>query len=301
MDPLGNHIKAFKCCGIWTWPDQPQWYRPYSMVLCTLAYIIYPGLMLINMIVSTNLSELIEGAFFLPTALVGIKLLILISKKEKILQLTALIRRMENSTATSEAEQRLLRVVSEQPTRRCFVALWVVYILTSIWSYTEAQIMSGGRQRRRLMWPMWLPFDLQTCPWLVHQMMLSYQALVTLNDCLMHSSLDTFAVAMCNGLGAYLDVLGMRLERIGHRRGGAHRGRRDEAQLRTCIQLHYQCIEFGKCINEIMSMIFIIQFGMSGITLCGSEFQLSTVSLYLYFIFFDFYGGHFGIYVDKSI
>lgn len=277
MDPLGNHIKAFKCGGIWTWPNQPRWYHTYAIVLCTLAYVIYPSLMIVNILVSENIYELIEAMFFLPTALIGIKLYILYRNKPKVIELCALIRRMESVAGANEAEQRLLRVVSQQPTSRCFFSLWVVYILTSVWSYIEAQ-MDGTK--RRLMWPMWLPFDLQTCPAAFHQIALNYQAMVTVNDCLMHSALDTFAVAMFNAVGAYLDVLGVRLERIG---GGAKNRRKSEVQLRNCIRLHYQCLEFNKFTTEIMSTIFIIQFGMSGATLCGSEFQLSTVSTYIYF------------------
>lgn len=286
MKPLNYHISAWKLCGIWKWPDQPHWYSKYSFCYCAFIYVAFPFFMSMNLIYAVDIYAIIETLCFLPTGLVGIKLWLLISNKLHIIRILALSKRMERNIKNV----RQLETINQcdQESRRCVRSLMLLYVSASITSYFDVQIAGN----KKLMWAMWLPYDFENSN-VLYQIALAVQLIISMLECVIHSSLDSFGATMYKLLGAHIDILGQRLqdlaqpetEVIGNKHalieGKQEKDawlRRNELELRDCILVHQQCLAFSRSMNIAMSDVFLVQFAMSGATMCGSEFQLSVVS-----------------------
>lgn len=103
----------------------------------------------------------------------------------------------------------------------------------------------------------------------------------------LYASIDMYGIALYKLFGAHLDVLANQLALIGQR----HRYRdnrsvdrlapvtvawqsANEQQLYGCIRYHMLCLEFAERLNEIVSLQYFMQFGMSVTVFCASEFKL---------------------------
>lgn len=287
MKPLNYHISAWKLCGIWKWPDQPNWYSKYSFCYCAFIYVAFPFFMSMNLFYAVDIYAIIETLCFLPTGLVGIKLWLLISNKSHIIRILALSKRMERKIKNFR-EIETLRQCDEE-SRSCVRALMILYVSASISSYFDVQIAGN----KKLMWAMWLPYNFENSK-LLYQTALAVQLMISMLECVIHSSLDSFGPTMYKFLGAYIDILGQRLQDLAKAKTGVIGNnqtvtdmkkekdawlRRNELELRDCILVHQQCLAFSRSMNIAMSNVFLVQFAISGATMCGSEFQLSVVSI----------------------
>lgn len=303
MKPLSYHISAWKLCGIWKWPDQPHWYSKYSFCYCVIIYVIFPFLMSMNLFYAVNIYAIIETLCFLPTGMVGIKLWLLISKKTHIIRILTLSKRMERKIRKMQEIETIRKC--DQESRSCVRSLMILYVSASITSYFDVQIAGN----KKLMWAMWLPYNFENSKAL-YQIALGVQLMISMLECVIHSSLDSFGATMYKILGAHIDILGQRLQdlakpktkMIGKRQTMIEMKeendkwlRQNELELRDCILVHQQCLAFSRSMNIAMSNIFLVQFAMSGATMCGSEFQLSVVSnfgvenIFLQLIFWEYH------------
>lgn len=287
MKPLDYHISAWKLCGIWKWPDQPHWYFKYSFCYCLLIYVAFPFFMSMNLVYAVDIYAMIETLCFLPTGLVGIKLWLLISNKSHIIRILALSKRMERKIKNFQEIEKIRQC--DQESRRCVRSLMILYISASITSYFDVQIAGN----KKLMWAMWLPYNFENSN-VLYQIVIAVQLMISMLECVIHSSLDSFGATMYKLLGAHLDILGQRLQDLAKPKTNIIGNkpivtemkqardawlRRNEFELRDCILVHQQCLAFSRSMNIAMSNVFLVQFAMSGATMCGSEFQLSVVSI----------------------
>lgn len=294
MKPLHYHIYAWKICGIWQWPDQPHWYTKYSFCYCMVIYVIFPFFMSMNLFHAVDIYAIIETLCFLPTGLVGIKLFLLISNKSHIVRILALVKRMERNIKNVQEMQTIRQC--EQESRSCIRSLMILYVSASITSYFDVQIAGN----KKLMWAMWLPYNFENSK-VLYQVALAVQLMISMLECVIHSSLDSFGATVYKLLGAHIDILSQRLEDLAKPRTqiiGEKQTmmemrkerdtwlRQNELELRDCILVHQQCLAFSRSINIAMSNVFLVQFAMSGATMCGSEFQLSVVSISVKKIFY---------------
>lgn len=100
-----------------------------------------------------------------------------------------------------------------------------------------------------------------------------------------YASLDLYGIVLYKLLGAHLDIVADLLAAIGHGRQSGHRlanaplawQRCNEQQLYACLRYHMLCLEFAQCLNEVLSLQYFLQFGMSVTVVCCSLFKLITL------------------------
>lgn len=101
-----------------------------------------------------------------------------------------------------------------------------------------------------------------------------------------YASLDLYGIVLYKLLGAHLDIVADLLAAIGHGRQSGHGRlantpiawqRCNEQQLYACLRYHMLCLECAQCLNEVLSLQYFLQFGMSVAVVCCSLYKLITL------------------------
>lgn len=289
LNPFKYHELIWKIGGMWPWPGQPRWYYHYCVIFGISLYGIFPVIMLINLFTANGIYELIETIYFLPTACLGVKIVLLLKNRSYIVQVLDLSDRM-HSQITDEKYKMIIRK-SEREVHTLTRLLSSTFLFASVVTYIDAQAANYDK----MMWSLRLPFSINDSK-ILYQIILNFEMAMTLCACVILASLDCFGPTIYKLLGAHLDIIGQRLLVLGNENQSyvmesgekkhPHRltkektewFRQNEAELIMCVQSHYDCIELCNYANIITSDYCIIQFAMSGVVLCGSNFQLSVVS-----------------------
>lgn len=271
---------------MWPWRGQPRWYYLYCAIFGVSLYGVFPVIMLINLFTAKDIYQLIETIYFLPTACLGVKIVLLLKNRSYIEQVLNLTERM-HSQIMDEKYKIIIRK-SEREVHLLTRLLSSTFLFASVVTYIDAQTANYDK----MMWSLRLPFRINDSK-ILYQIILNFEMAMTLCACVILASLDCFGPTIYKLLGAHLDIIGQRLLVLGNEnRPDAMNStenkqrlpektewlRQNEAELIKCVQSHYDCIELCDYANIITSDYCIIQFAMSGVVLCGSNFQISVVS-----------------------
>lgn len=286
MKPLDYHITIWKFCAIWLWPDQPRWYYTYCVVVWLILYISTPILQIWNMSNATDIFELMDAMYVLPSTLMAIKIAILWKNKPNITKFFKLSDRIEIELKSNEfrklfrqSELRILRLLRS-------LAIWNMYSATMI--FIAAQ-KAGNHQ---LMWNFKLPFKIDGSE-LTYQLTICIQYVILLPCVMLISSSDGFACTFYALLTTHLDILARQLQSLGmeddrlnkiEMRLNAPKPfqlramkqaqlRQNVIKLKKCIQYHYICNQLSSYTDHTTSNYNVLQFGMSSISLCCAIFQ----------------------------
>lgn len=290
LNPFKYHELIWKIGGMWPWPDQPRWYYHYCVIFGISLYGIFPVIMLINLFTANDIYQLIETIYFLPTACLGVKIVLLLKNRTYIEQVLNLSDRM-HSQIIDEKYKIIIRK-SEREVHWLTRMLSSTFLFASVVTYIDAQTANYDK----MMWSLRLPFSINDSK-ILYQIILNFEMAMTLCACVILASLDCFGPTIYKLLGAHLDIIGQRLLVLGNENPpNAIRCSKNkepelkrlqeqrewlgqnEVELVNCVQSHYDCIELCNYANTITSDYCIIQFAMSGVVLCGSNFQISVVS-----------------------
>lgn len=285
LNPFKYHELIWKIGGMWPWPGQPRWYYLYCVIFGISLYCVFPIIMLINLFTANDIYQLIETVYFLPTACLGVKIVLLLKNRSYIEQVLNLTDRM-HSQIIDEKYKIIIRQ-SEREVHILTRLLSLTFLFASVVTYIDAQTANYDK----MMWSLRLPFNINDSK-ILYQLILNFEMAMTLCACVILASLDCFGPTIYKLLGAHLDIIGQRLMVLGNENQPngsevkpserltekAEWLRQNEAELIKCVKSHYDCIELCDYANIITSDYCIIQFAMSGVVLCGSNFQISVVS-----------------------
>lgn len=231
------HIQVWKITGTWWFGSQEaSWFKFYRVFILGGIYVLYPFMVLMRLTQSSEVSDIGEILYLMPTAMVGIKTWVLIRNKPQILELFKLMDRLDariDCTAHSNIVDSSIKEISS------------VFRLLSC-QYYGAVLMAlaaalNSDDRQLLMKAFWSPVD-------YHQHLgayyciVGYQTLSHIFDCLIDTSLDSFAGTLYIILASHLDVLGIRLGSLGFADQTNDIQQSCEKKLKECITTHYLCV-----------------------------------------------------------
>lgn len=245
LEVMSFHLRAWKICGLWPNVDDSRPYTAYTFLLWTSCFIVFPLLIAMQLIFAATLKEFIEIALILPTAMVGVKGALIIINRKKLLALFALMRRLDSVVTLDEHKA----TVQEQIRGSRFLLLLLsgeyiismaANILVPLLS-TERVLMFGL--------PRFDPIDYKNSAvgfWFI----IGYQAIACSMIAFTSVSMDVYGLALFKIVGAHIDVLGDKLERIGRTAEPVNKvwnrddkwQRFNEMELNNCIEYHNLCI-----------------------------------------------------------
>lgn len=274
-DPKGRgnfrfHYTVWRVTGIWLRDSDPLVLRLIAYAVQLISLFTFNFLMLLSLGTARTMDETIET--LLPsttTVVLSIKAVLLMRQRSLLMQLFALIGRLEASVRGNAVEEMYLR-----RQRRNYLRLLVCMTCgcfgSILWVFGQAVLSS----RRRLMWRSWFPFD-----WMgaespqLHRWAVGFQIVCNLHIGLLYASMDTFGPLMFGTLSAFLDVLADRLRRLGT--GAKAGGEANVRELIACVRYHNTCLQFQNGLHELFGVHYTVQFVASGLVLCVTAFMLS--------------------------
>lgn len=231
---MNYHIMVWKITGTW-WYGSPEasWFKFYRIFILLGIYVLYPFMVLMRLTESTDVSDIGAILYLMPTAMVGIKTWSLIRNKAEILELIELMAKLD-SRLDRDAEHVCIVRRSIKEMGRVFRFLSCQYYGAVLLALSAA-LTSTDRQL--LMKAFWSPVDYHKNIG-AYYCIVAYQTLSHIFDCMIDTSLDSFAGTLYSILASHLDVLGIRLKSLGFQNG------KPQAQLSECINTHYLCLRY---------------------------------------------------------
>lgn len=269
VQAMSYHVFVWKLFGLYNIDGNPLWYRIYKFVLLIIFYIYYPLSIAMKLFFTDNLGEQIDILLILPTACTYFKGFVITRKRRELDELFALMQRMDTHIKSDRQHDILDGQV--RGATNLVKALSLIYYSTVVFNITVTVLT----RPKRFMWRAYYPFDWEHNDglfWLYS----CFQFCCTVLVSFLYSSLDVHGSAMYRVLVAHLDILGDQIQTLGRHTES------DEfiaKQFQQCIVYHTYCVRYAAYVNNILSMHFFVQFGISGLVFCGSEFKISVVGL----------------------
>lgn len=239
--------------GLWQWQSQPRLYHAYTMFVTALFYILFPFLIAVKLFFTDDISEIIAVFKYGPTLLSGIKLIIIIQKRDMILEILDILQQLDERNNTADVYRRRFEKAIKK-VRNIIKMLIVVYYTSTICDY----LLPLLNTERALMIVSWLPFD-PTARRDVYHLVMLYQLIGTLLTATIMQSTDVFGASIYCIVGAHLNILGERIKALGkyskifkfsttyRQKCGKQREideqlKKSELQLNDCIETYSMCI-----------------------------------------------------------
>lgn len=202
--------------------------------------------MMIKLVLAADLNEMLEVFLILPTGLGGFKAWLIIRDQRLIHELLQIMDELDACVVVSDEYCLVIKHAIKRGKMMAWI-LGVGYCCSSS-ALTLAALLSNDRV---LIWTFWLPFDYQQTK-IVYQIVLTYQMFVSYYMVFIHLAVDAYSGTMYIMLSAHLDLLGMRLKRLGRSKtessiywpaNNAALLKANEDKFGKCILTHNLCIK----------------------------------------------------------
>lgn len=233
------HILVWKITGTW-WYGSPEaaWFKFYRWFILLGIYVLYPFMVLMRLTESSDVSDIGAILYLMPTAMVGIKTWSLIRNKDEILKLFELMGKLD---------ARIERQEHVDIVRSSIKGMSRVYRFLSCQYYGAVMLALSAAltsdDRQLLMKAFWSPVDYHKNI-AAYYCIVGYQTLSHIFDCMIDTSLDSFAGTLYSILASHLDILGIRLKSLGFdRTKDTNLNANTETKLNECITTHFLCLK----------------------------------------------------------
>lgn len=272
---LRAHIFIWRLAGIWPQPNDWLVYRVYAVFAFVVASLVFNVTLMLNLVEHHTVDQTV--ATLLPattTVMTTVKVCLHLINQRRIERMFALMRdlelRLEMSTHPQVIERTVLR-----SRNLLFVLSCAAY--SAITMAALIAVLNG----HRLMWPTWFPWDWEHSA-LRQLALVGFQYVTNLYIGMLYTTLNTYAPVLYMILTAYLEILGEQLRSIGQRKSAETGFSGEEmGRLRKCYEEHKMCIRLGEMLNEIFGVHYAIHFCCSGLVICTTAFQMSSVGCFI--------------------
>ncbi|XP_054729450.1 odorant receptor 2a-like [Anastrepha obliqua] len=238
----------------------------------------------VESILADNLNDFCEVVYVaMSDVTLSVKFLTLFLVRKQLLELAAILKRLDNSAKTKEE----ITVLQEgiDASKKCFLIVLRLFYSAFVTSHLVV-IFSA---ERRLMYPAWFPLDYKAS-WTNFCIVYGYQMIGFLVQCTQACSVDTYPLAYIRVLTAHMRALSIRIQRIGFNTNSSDSPEnmhltkdemeRNYAELVSCIKDHKTIIELFSTIQKTISGTSLIQFVGTGASQC-------SIGVYMLYVGFN--------------
>lgn len=207
-----NHWILWKFFGLQPPKRDSKWFKPYiayAIFVNVTVTLMFPTTLIVNLILSKNLTELCENLYMTTTDVIcNIKFINVFVVRNKLLKVRSILQRLDERATTTEELEVLTNGMNSA--RRCFMTflrLFCVAVITS-------QLVVYLSKERILMYPAWFPWD-----WKASRRNFlcahSYQLYGLIMQALQNLGNDTYPQAYLVILTAHTKALALRIKSLG--------------------------------------------------------------------------------------
>lgn len=254
IQSLKYHMIIWKLCGMWDWDGRPKLYPIYGAIITILFYIIFPLGIFVQLFFTTNVYESVQILCILFTSGCGFKLWLVMRQRPLLNRIFELMEILDLQITTTEFHAVIM--VGVRRAQIVNIVGCLFNYVTSILLYIAKLIENDGT----LIWPFYVPFNYRENAMIFHALLI-YQFLGSMWAAMVHSTVDAVGGSMYSVLGAHLDVLGLRMSRLGandHEYNEQYDGKRFKnctngkmerkklqnfKDLKKCVDTHKLCVQ----------------------------------------------------------
>lgn len=272
---------VLRICGLWKPSSGSRWtiaYAIYGILFLTTFSGFFTLCMCINLFFIPDLKELTVASYMSLTELalfVKIVYFFILNRK-----LQKLFGELDEFALEHEWEQNLVRERVQY-----FFKIMAFYYAVSNGAVSVTEIGSALTPEPKLSYSGWYPYlDWQTNRrdfWIVF----GYQCLGMRSTCNMNVTIDSFACFFMFMISVQMEILGKRLNNMGHEKILVNANKTDYEdrtwyirRLINQIKLHQKMIASTKSFERYFSMAFFTQISFSGMVICSLTNELAHVS-----------------------
>lgn len=249
---LKKFVFIWRLFGIWPHPADGMWYKLYGHTVHATMLLLIAGMCMTIPVASTN-QELSNSILWLMEfSTLVCKGACVMSSRRRCEELMVLLFQLERTSASSEHEQRVLarpRVIAT----RLVTAMIANAVSGALLAYVYAVLQSESV----LVWPTVQPFNCNRHS-VLYLVICTFQFFTVVAYDFVISTANNYGPVMFMMLSSHLDVLGMRMERLGYDTKtfavsvdaavkvdtfhDQYIGRQLEVELIECIEYHKLCL-----------------------------------------------------------
>lgn len=207
-----NHWILWKCCGLKPPKRDSKWFKPYivyAVLLNVTTTVFFPVTLIVDLILSQNLSELCENLYVTITDVIcNLKFINVFMVRHKLLEVRSILDRLDVRANSNEQKRELLLGI--KTAKKWFIAFSRFYACAVLTS----QLVVYLSKERVLMYPSWFPWDWKASKrnfLFAH----CYQVYAVSVQTVQNLGNDTYPQAYVVILIAHIRALGLRIKSLG--------------------------------------------------------------------------------------
>lgn len=243
---MNYHYRLWRLAGLWSLPTDRIPYRIYAHTIHIICFFVFNIHILLSLGQAKDMSTVVD--ILLPattTVLISTKAIFFMHKQRHFTRIFELMRLLESSPIINDGTNSAADILLH--TKRSARKLLIVISFACDATITMSFVMAAISAHRRLMWIAWFPFDWEhaesSAP---YWMAITFQYACTSYIGVLYSTCDMCAPSMYSILSGFLDILGQRLQRIGHhhKTSAENAGESNEEEKMMAEQQLYQCVQY---------------------------------------------------------
>ncbi|XP_023294052.2 odorant receptor 2a-like [Lucilia cuprina] len=267
-----NHWILWKCFGLQPPKRDSKWFVPYiayAIFLNVTVTLLFPTTLIVNLILSKNLTELCENLYMTTTDVIcNVKFLNIFVVRHKLLKVRKILQRLDVRAKTHKEVAILEEGI--KLARKCFMTFARLFCCAVI----SSQMMVYLSSERILMYPAWYPWDWRASK-KNYIYAFSYQLYGLIVQSTQNLGNDTYPPAYLIILTAQIKALASRIKDLGTNKNTSEEELYKE--LTDCINDHNTINELFFTIQEVISTTCIAQFVATGLAQC-------TIGVYMIYV-----------------
>lgn len=236
---IRSHIWIYRYFGLWPSAQPSLWYTFFSITFICFVYTGFPVMMLISVLFVRNVNQVVDNLVMTSSlVMAGIKGINIFLKRHKLKELLNMLQCLDKGITTNDDERMFDTIFKES---RALLKMFLVAYL-SAWSCLTLQIFWSSKDQ--ILWSstLFYPYEPLQAP-VIYFSVLVYQCFSNFCICVVDASADTYGVVLNHILGGHVDVLGKRLQQLGH---GTHRTANrttTHSLLIRCVNTYTTCLK----------------------------------------------------------
>lgn len=270
-----HQYTIWRLSGLWLLSTDSRFIRIVAHINFVICFILFNGCMMMHLPFATSIDDAVDTLLPAATTIaISIKACVLMRNRHMVLQLFRIANKMERSSDNNAKETEYLRRMNRN-------SIWLmsgifVGCITTVFGKFVIATLS---RHRNLMWNAWFPFEWENTEseW-PYRGALTFQCVFQSFFCIWFMTLNTYGPMWYSMLGAGLDILAARLQRLGKATNKMETNADRWNELKKCIEYHNLCLEFKQTVEQLLSVHYAMQFGSSSVLLCVIAYLLTLGS-----------------------
>lgn len=275
-------IKAFSIVGLWptTSPLKAPLYTLWTIISFIFVVFLLPISQIMNIILAQNVNDFVQQTVIASSLInVSLKCFNVYFQRSGLNELFHVLKEMDMDIVAVSHKAELDKAIKR--IHRSFFTYLIFF--NANWAFSVVQTYNAPPETKIWSSTYTYPFEWAHLSG-VYEAGILFQSITSFFITLMGAACDTYGVILTYIFAKHIDILCIRLQALGQKNSNKG-GNESLTELYNCCKTYKNILKSAGLLNQILSASLFAQFSVSGVILCLTTYQLTTVSC-------DFFESH---------